>query len=211
MLRRLCSRLRLCSPASSSSAAVAAFSKAAPEPSSASPEDPEHLELSADQEVATFAAGCFWGVELAFQRVPGVLDTKVGYTQGRGAQPTYKQVCSGKSGHAEAVRVVFDARQVTYSELLALFWRVHDPTTLNRQKNDIGTQYRSGIYFHSETQREQANASRAEQQQLLRKPIVTEILAAKRFWLAESYHQRYLEKGGQCADKGCDDAIRCYG
>lgn len=219
MLKRLCNRLRLCTPASSTST-VAAFSKTAPDASDAGGatiggntdlDTPESLALDENQDVATFAAGCFWGVELAFQRVHGVVDTKVGYTQGRPPQPTYKQVCSGKSGHAEAVRVVFDTRRVTYPELLALFWAVHDPTTLNRQKNDIGTQYRSGVYFHSEQQREQANASRAEQQKLLRKPILTEILAAKRFWLAESYHQRYLEKGGQCADKGCGDMIRCYG
>ncbi|GMF66020.1 unnamed protein product [Phytophthora lilii] len=163
------------------------------------------------RSVATFAAGCFWGVQLAFDRVPGVLQTAVGYTQGSVDSPTYRQVCSGRTNHAEAIQITFDEAQVSYDALLRKFWAIHDPTTLNRQKNDRGTQYRSGIYFHSDEQRKAALASRDEHQKTLSRPIVTEILEAKRFWDAEDYHQKYLEKGGQCADKGCDVPIRCYG
>ncbi|KAG6586744.1 peptide-methionine (S)-S-oxide reductase [Phytophthora cinnamomi] len=165
----------------------------------------------AKQSVATFAAGCFWGVQLAFDRVPGVLETAVGYTQGTVDAPTYRQVCSGRTNHAEAIKIVFDESQVSYDALLQKFWSIHDPTTLNRQKNDKGTQYRSGIYYHSEEQRKAALASKEEHQKTLTKPIVTEIMEAQRFWDAEDYHQKYLENGGQCADKGCDVPIRCYG
>ena len=161
--------------------------------------------------VATFAAGCFWGVQLAFDRVPGVLKTTVGYTHGTVANPTYRQVCSGQTGHAEAIQVVFDDEKVSCDALLKKFWSIHDPTTLNRQKNDQGTQYRSGIYYHSEDQRDAALASKAEHQTTLTRPIVTEIQEATKFWDAEGYHQKYLEKGGQCADKGCETPIRCYG
>ncbi|KAF1328655.1 Peptide-methionine s-oxide reductase, partial [Globisporangium splendens] len=168
-------------------------------------------QLPENQSVATFAAGCFWGVELAFQRVLGVVDTKVGYAQGHVDHPTYKQVCSGKTGHVEAIKIVFDKNEVTYPQLLDVFWKIHDPTTLNRQKNDVGTQYRSGIYYHDEDQRKEALASKEEHQKTLRKPIVSEIEPAQRFWEAETYHQKYLQKGGQCADKGCNDFIRCYG
>lgn len=149
-------------------------------------------------------------MQLAFDRVPGVLETAVGYTQGAVDSPTYRQVCSGRTNHAEAIKIVFDESQVSYDALLQTFWAIHDPTTLNRQKNDKGTQYRSGIYYHSEEQRKAALAS-GEHQKTLTKPIVTEIMEAKRFWDAEDYHQKYLEKGGQCADKGCDIPIRCYG
>lgn len=168
-------------------------------------------EEVAAESVATFAAGCFWGVELAFQRLHGVRQTKVGYTQGSVDNPTYKQVCSGKTGHAEAIHIVFDEREVSYPQLLDLFWSIHDPTTLNRQKNDVGTQYRSGIYVHNDEQHKQALVSLDERQKLLTRPIVTEVEPAATFWDAEGYHQRYLEKGGQCADKGCDIKIRCYG
>ncbi|CAI5734523.1 unnamed protein product [Peronospora farinosa] len=164
-----------------------------------------------EQNVATFAAGCFWGVQLAFDRVPGVLETTVGYTHGTVDNPTYRQVCSGQTGHAEAIKVVFDDEKVSYDALLMKFWSIHDPTTLNRQKNDQGTQYRSGIYYHNEGQRDAALASKEEHQKTLSKPIVTEIKEATKFWDAEGYHQKYLEKGGQCADKGCDTTIRCYG
>ena len=161
--------------------------------------------------VATFAAGCFWGVQLAFDRVPGVLVTSVGYTQGNVPNPTYAQVCSDATHHAEAVRIVYNERQVSYDTLLTTFWSIHDPTTLNRQKNDWGTHYRSGIYYHSDDQRQAALASKEAHAKTLAKPIVTEIAPAAHFWPAESYHQKYLEKGGQCADKGCNTRIRCYG
>jgi methionine-S-sulfoxide reductase len=164
-----------------------------------------------EQSIATFAAGCFWGVQLAFQRVHGVLDTTVGYTNGHSKAPTYKQVCTGETGHAEAIRIVFDPAVVTFNDLLNKFWSIHDPTTLNRQKNDVGTQYRSGIYYHDENQRKEAIASKEAQQKTNSKEIVTEIEEAAEFWPAEEYHQKYLEKGGQCSDKGCDIAIRCYG
>jgi peptide-methionine (S)-S-oxide reductase len=166
---------------------------------------------SSAPSVATFAAGCFWGVQLAFDRVPGVLETSVGYTQGSVESPTYRQVCSGKTGHAEAIKIVFDEEKVSYDALLSQFWAIHDPTTLNRQKNDRGTQYRSGIYVHNEEQKKAALASKEQHQKTLTKPIVTEVADAKKFWDAEDYHQKYLEKGGQCADKGCDVPIRCYG
>ncbi|KDO20296.1 hypothetical protein SPRG_14431 [Saprolegnia parasitica CBS 223.65] len=161
--------------------------------------------------IATFAAGCFWSVELNFQRIPGVLETHVGYTNGPKANPTYTEVCTGKTGHAEAVRIKFDPAVVSYDALLDKFWSIHDPTTLNQQKNDVGTQYRSGIYYHSDAQKSLALASKASAQPRFRRPIVTEVVAAETFYVAEDYHQRYLEKGGQCARKGSTDAIRCYG
>ncbi|KAF1317730.1 Peptide-methionine s-oxide reductase, partial [Globisporangium splendens] len=169
------------------------------------------IENQTETSVAYFAAGCFWGVELAFQRVPGVLHTTVGYAQGHQENATYKQVCSGKTGHAETIKIEFDASEVTYEQLLDKFWSIHDPTTLNRQKEDVGTQYRSGIYYLSEEQKTQATASKEAQQQKIENPIVTEIEEFRVFWPAEEYHQQYLEKGGQCADKGSDVPIKCYG
>ena len=163
------------------------------------------------ESIATFAAGCFWGVELAFQRLPGVLKTTVGYTNGHTKNPTYKQVCTGETGHAEAIRIQFDPSQVSYGALLTKFWSIHDPTTLNRQKNDVGTQYRSGVYFHNAEQRKEALASKEARAKEVEQTIVTEIEEAAEFWPAEDYHQQYLEKGGQCSDKGCGVAIRCYG
>ncbi|OQR86872.1 hypothetical protein ACHHYP_09798 [Achlya hypogyna] len=172
----------------------------------------------AAKATATFAAGCFWGVQLHFQRVPGVLQTAVGYTNGQVERPTYEQVCSGTTGHAEAVRVQFDPAIVSYDELLQKFWSIHDPTTLNRQKFDFGTQYRSGIYYHDEGQRVAAEASkkalvlpRSIFSLFFRPKVVTEIEPAGIFYPAEEYHQRYLEKGGQCASSGCTDNVRCYG
>lgn len=173
---------------------------------------PEGLEL------ATFAAGCFWGVELAFQRVPGVVSTSVGYAQGEKEQPTYEEVCQATTGHTEAVRVVFDPSEVSFGTLLDTFWeRVgKNATTLNVAGNDEGPQYRSGIYFHSEEQQQIAEKSRAELQTKLGEDVVTEVEEAKPFWNAEDSHQQYLEKGGvagspQSAEKGCTDTIRCYG
>jgi peptide methionine sulfoxide reductase msrA/msrB len=152
--------------------------------------------------VATFAAGCFWGVEAKFREVKGILDATVGYTGGRTEKPTYEQVCTDKTGHAEAVRVEYDPTVVTYDQLLEVFWQLHDPTTLNRQGPDAGTQYRSVIFYHTEDQRKAALASKerlAKSGKYGGRPIVTEIVPAAEFTGAEEYHQRYFEKhGGAC-------------
>ena len=147
-------------------------------------------------EKATFAAGCFWQVEVEFRNTDGVKDAVVGYTGGSAERPSYEQVCTGSTGHAEAVEVTFDPEEVSYEELLDVFWGLHDPTQMNRQGPDVGTQYRSAIYFHSPEQEEQAIASRERAQADHSSPIVTEIAAATDFWPAEDYHQRYLEKRG---------------
>ena len=147
-------------------------------------------------ERATFGAGCFWGVEAAFRVVEGVTATRVGYAGGHTANPTYEEVCSGRTGHAEVVDVTFDPTKVTYERLLAVFWDNHDPTTLNRQGPDIGEQYRSVIFYHTSQQEAAAQASKQalDQSGSLSGPIVTEILPAAEFYSAEEYHQRYLEK-----------------
>jgi peptide-methionine (S)-S-oxide reductase len=147
-------------------------------------------------EKATFAAGCFWGVEEAFRKVKGVVSTSVGYAGGSFTDPTYEDVCSGKTGHAEAVEVEYDPSRVSYDELLSVFWESHDPTTLNRQGPDIGTQYRSAIFFHTPEQRAAAVASKEKLQESGRHrgPIVTDLTPASRFYRAEEYHQQYLEK-----------------
>ena len=150
-------------------------------------------------ETATFAAGCFWGVEAAFRQVAGVQSTSVGYTGGAAQSPSYKQVCRGKTGHAEAVQVTFDPEQVTYGRLLELFWKSHNPTTLNRQGWDFGNQYRSAIFFHDSAQEIAAKASLEREQGSRRRRIVTQVVPAERFWLAEDYHQQYLEKRGQAS------------
>ena len=147
-------------------------------------------------EKATFAAGCFWGVEAAFRQIEGVSDAQVGYVGGAMANPTYKDVCTDRTGHAEAVEVTFDPERVSYEHLLEAFWKMHDPTTLNRQGPDMGTQYRSAIFYHSPEQESAANASKGKAQEHFRRPIVTEIAPASRFYRAEEYHQRYLEKQG---------------
>jgi peptide-methionine (S)-S-oxide reductase len=147
-------------------------------------------------QTATFAAGCFWGVEAAFRRVPGVLDVVSGYTGGHVENPTYRQVCSHETGHAEAVEVTFDPQRVSYDALLNLFWQIHDPTQLNRQGPDVGDQYRSAIFTHGAEQERAAIASRDSEQRKLHRPIATQILPAARFWPAEEYHQRYFEKNG---------------
>ncbi|HEV2348955.1 MAG TPA: peptide-methionine (S)-S-oxide reductase MsrA [Terriglobia bacterium] len=145
---------------------------------------------------ATFAAGCFWGVESAFREVPGVADASCGYTGGTTQNPTYREVCTGRTGHAEAVEVTFDTAKVSYVELLDAFWSLHDPTTPNRQGPDVGTQYRSAIFFHSPAQEAAARASKEKAQSRFRRPIVTEIMPASAFFRAEEYHQRYFEKQG---------------
>ncbi len=147
-------------------------------------------------EKATFAAGCFWGVEAAFRAVPGVISTRVGYTGGTTVRPTYEQVCSGRTGHAEAVEICYDPDVVSYQDLLSVFWAVHDPTQKDRQGPDHGTQYRSVIFCHSPAQESAARISLAAQQTSSRwqSPVVTEILSARPFYPAEEYHQQFLEK-----------------
>lgn len=147
---------------------------------------------------ATFAMGCFWGVEVTFRNTPGVKDAIVGYTGGSTENPTYEEVCSDRTGHAEAILVTYDPAKVSYDDLLEVFWANHDPTTLNRQGPDVGSQYRSAIFYHSEEQRAAAEASKRQQDQSgrFRRPIVTEIVPAATFYPAEDYHQRYLEKRG---------------
>jgi len=150
-------------------------------------------------DTAIFAAGCFWGVESAFRQVPGVLEAVSGYTGGTLANPTYRQVCSDTTGHAEAVQVTFDPQQVSYEKLLEIFWQIHDPTTLNRQGPDSGSQYRSAIFVQNDEQRRLAKASLAREQQNYSAPIVTQIADAAAFYPAEDYHQRYFEKNGVAA------------
>ena len=149
-------------------------------------------------ERATFAAGCFWGVEAVFGQVDGVVSTRVGYTGGSQDNPSYEDVCTGVTGHTEAVEVDFDPSRVSYEELLQVFWDNHDPTTVNRQGPDVGTQYRSAIFFHTPEQEALATASkdRLQKSGTFKKEIVTEIVPASMFYLAEDYHQQYLEKQG---------------
>ncbi len=158
----------------------------------------------AGYQVATFGLGCFWGAERRFWQLPGVHVTAVGYAGGATPNPTYEEVCSGRTGHAEVVRVVFDPDRLSYEELLRAFWESHDPTQGMRQGNDVGTQYRSGIYFHDAAQRAAAESSKAAYQRALAANglggITTEILPAPEFYFAEDYHQQYLAKnpGGYC-------------
>ncbi|KAF7831367.1 peptide methionine sulfoxide reductase A1-like isoform X1 [Senna tora] len=188
---------------------------------------PENLDSSIAQgpdddisapglQFAQFGAGCFWGVELSFQRAPGVTKTEVGYSQGFVHNPSYEDVCSGTTNHSEVVRVQYNPQECSYDDLLDVFWARHDPTMLNRQGNDVGTQYRSGIYYYTDEQEKAARESLEQHQKRLSRKIVTEILSAKKFYRAEEYHQQYLEKGGrfgfkQSAAKRCNDPIRCYG
>ena len=145
-------------------------------------------------ERATFGAGCFWGVEAEFRKVDGVVEAAVGYSGGNTKSPTYKDVCSGATGHAEVVEVEYDPSKVSYEELLEVFWKNHDPTTPNRQGWDVGNQYRSAIFYHSPEQKAAAQASKEKAQERFKKPIVTEITSASEFYRAEEYHQRYFEK-----------------
>ncbi len=150
------------------------------------------------QEIATFGAGCFWGIEAAFRRVPGVLDAAVGYSGGRTENPSYQDVCTDTTGHAEVVQVTFDPEKLSYDQLLNVFWTIHDPTQVNRQGPDYGAQYRTAIFFHSPEQEAAAKKSKQaiEASGKLRRPVATEITPAGSFWRAEEYHQRYLEKRG---------------
>jgi peptide-methionine (S)-S-oxide reductase len=149
-------------------------------------------------EIATFGAGCFWGVEAAFRQVPGVLDAVVGYSGGKTENPTYQDVCTDRTGHAEVVQVTFDPALVSYEKLLDAFWKMHDPTQVNRQGPDFGTQYRTAIFFHSPEQEAIAKKAKAalDASRKFRRPIATEITPAGPFYRAEEYHQRYLEKRG---------------
>ena len=153
-------------------------------------------KATANRAVATFAGGCFWGMEDILRQIPGVLETRVGYAGGTTKSPTYRDVSRGDTGHAETVEVVFDSGRISYEELLRYFFRMHDPTTPNRQGNDVGTQYRSAIFYHDEAQREAAERVKAEVERSgkWKRPIVTEIVPAGPFWGAEDYHQKYLEK-----------------
>ena len=149
-------------------------------------------------KLATFGAGCFWGVEAAYRQIPGVLSTRVGYLGGTLENPTYRDVCDGRTGHAEVVEVKYDPSQLTYDDLLTVFWENHDPTTPNRQGPDVGEQYRSAIFYHDAEQKAAAEASKEERDGSgrYRRPIVTEITPASTFYEAEDYHQQYLEKRG---------------
>jgi peptide-methionine (S)-S-oxide reductase len=147
-------------------------------------------------ETATFGAGCFWGVEATFRKVKGVTDAAVGYEGGTFENPTYQDVCEDDTGHAEVVQVRFDPQQVSFEQLLEVFWKNHDPTTKDRQGPDHGTQYRSVVFYHSPAQKAAAEASMARIQPRFKRPIVTQVVPAATFWRAEEYHQRYLEKRG---------------
>lgn len=149
-------------------------------------------------EIATFGAGCFWGIEAAFQQVPGVVDTAVGYSGGQTPDPTYKEVCTDETGHAEVVQVTFDPAKVSFEQLLDVFWKVHDPTQVNRQGPDSGTQYRTAIFVHSPEQEAVAKKSLAtlEASGKFKRPVATEITPAGTFYRAEEYHQKYLQKRG---------------
>jgi peptide-methionine (S)-S-oxide reductase len=146
--------------------------------------------------LACFAAGCFWGVEEEFRKLKGVISTAVGYTAGHTENPTYRDVCGKETGHAEAVLMEYDPITVTYNELLDLFWHLHDPTTLNRQGPDVGDQYRSAIYYFDEEQKKLALETRDKTQKEVKRPVVTQIVPAEKFYYAEAYHQQYVEKGG---------------
>jgi peptide-methionine (S)-S-oxide reductase len=156
-----------------------------------------------EPKTAMFAAGCFWGVEAAFRNVHGVLSTEVGYAGGHTKNPRYEDVCAGRTGHAEVVRLQYDPGMVTYGDLLATFWSIHDPTQKDRQGPDIGTNYRSVIFYHDPEQERLANLSKAELDRSgrFKRPVVTEIVPAGDFWRAEEYHQQYHEKHGSAA--GC--------
>jgi peptide-methionine (S)-S-oxide reductase len=147
---------------------------------------------------ATFGAGCFWGIEAEFRQIPGVIDTAAGYSGGHRTNPSYEEVCDGRTGHAEVVQVTYDPTKVAYEQLLEVFWTSHDPTQLNRQGPDVGEQYRSVIFYHDEEQKTEAEESKRlfEKMGRFRRPIVTQIVPAMPFYRAEEYHQQYLRKRG---------------
>jgi len=147
-------------------------------------------------DIATFGAGCFWGVEAAFQKLKGVTKTTVGYMGGTLKNPTYEQICTNTTGHAEVIQIQFNSEKISYKQLLDVFWELHDPTQLNRQGPDMGTQYRSVIFYHTNEQKKLSEETREKQQKNYKKKIVTEITSAQEFYPAEEYHQKYLEKHG---------------
>lgn len=151
-------------------------------------------------ETATFGAGCFWGVEETFRKIPGVKETAVGYSGGHFDNPSYRDVCGHGTGHAEVVELKYDPSEVSYEELLKIFWNCHNPTTLNRQGPDVGSQYRSVIFYHNDEQRKAAECLKKDLAENFDRPIVTEISPTKKFWRAEEYHQKYFMKngGGSC-------------
>ena len=152
--------------------------------------------MDVTMDIATFGAGCFWGVEAAFQKLKGVTKTTVGYMGGTLEKPTYDQVCTNTSGHAEVIQIQFNSEKISYKQLLDVFWELHDPTQLNRQGPDMGTQYRSVIFYHTNEQKKLSKETRETQQKNYKKKIVTEITSAQEFYPAEEYHQKYLEKHG---------------
>ncbi len=174
---------------------TSSFSESTKPTGATKPDKPKEDHMS---EMATFAAGCFWGVEATFRQLKGVLSTQVGYTGGEIASPTYKQVCADTTGHAEAVEVTYDPSQLSYEDLLKVFWDNHDPTQVNRQGPDFGTQYRTAIFYHTPEQKQLAEQSRRalDESHRFSKPIATHIVPATEFWRAEEYHQQYLEKRG---------------
>lgn len=163
-----------------------------------SPTSPQPLAnvMTNQREKATFGAGCFWGVEHIYRQIPGVIEAYSGYAGGATERPTYRDICTGTTGHAEVVEVTFDPSKVTYARLAEVFFKMHDPTTLNRQGPDVGTQYRSVIFYHNESQRLEAERAKAAAQPRFRSPIVTTVEPAPVFWMAEAYHQRYIERTG---------------
>lgn len=165
--------------------------------------------FSGKTDTATLANGCFWCTEAIFEQLDGVISAVSGYTGGEGENPTYKEVCTGETGHAEALQIVYDPSKISFDELLEVFWETHDPTTLNRQGNDVGTQYRSGVFYHNEEQREKAEKYKAELDKsgAFDKPIVTEITPFKNFYPAEDYHQQYFENN-ENANPYCKIVIR---
>ncbi|MBL0926710.1 MAG: peptide-methionine (S)-S-oxide reductase MsrA [Phycisphaerales bacterium] len=197
-------------PSASVPAAPSAPAPAAPadtkakEPSAVNPTTPKRdwseIVKTPGAEVATLALGCFWSPEEEFRKVKGVIDTEVGYTGGNTKNPTYKDVCTDTTGHAEALQIVFDPKVITYDEILDLFWQMHDPTQIDRQGPDVGTQYRTAIFTTNDAQQKSAKASKERWQKQFKKPIATEIVKLEVFYPAEEYHQRYWEKrgGGSC-------------
>jgi peptide-methionine (S)-S-oxide reductase len=176
-------------------AACGAEPPAATHPS-AHPDTRSPSAMTSQREKATFGAGCFWGVEHIYRGIPGVIEAYSGYAGGTTERPTYRDICTGTTGHAEVVEVTYDPSKVTYARLAEVFFKMHDPTTLNRQGPDVGTQYRSVIFYHSEAQRQEAERAKAAAQPRFKSPIVTTIEPAPVFWMAEAYHQRYIERTG---------------
>lgn len=169
----------------------------------------EKSQSTAATDTATFANGCFWCTEAIFEQLDGVISATSGYTGGTVANPTYKQVCTGETGHAEALQIVYDPKKISFDELLEVFWETHDPTTLNRQGNDVGTQYRSGIFYHNEEQKQKAEKykEKLDKSGAFDNPIVTEITPFTKFYSAEDYHQQYFENN-EGANPYCKIVIR---